>query len=129
MEELIKEFIALKRFALVGATDNKEKFGYKILMSLISRGYDVYPVNPRLETVDGRKCYKGLADLPVKVDVVDLVVPPAVTEKIVEECKNLSLTRVWMQPGASSEKAIQYCNDNGIKVVHDACVMTSHPNE
>ncbi|OGS24419.1 MAG: CoA-binding protein [Elusimicrobia bacterium RIFOXYB2_FULL_48_7] len=129
LEALIKEFISLKKFALVGATDRKEKFGYKILVSLVSRGYSVYPINPRLEEIEGHKCYKTLSDLPVKVDVVDLVVPPAVTEKVVEECYTLGLTRVWMQPGASSEKAIKYCDDNGIKVVHDACVMTSHPDE
>ncbi|OGS20560.1 MAG: CoA-binding protein [Elusimicrobia bacterium RIFOXYA2_FULL_39_19] len=123
MEDLISEFIAMKKYALVGATDNKQKFGYKILMSLKNRGYEVYPVNPRLPEIEGLKCYKALADIPVKVDVVNIVVPSEVTEKVVEECKKLGLLNVWMQPGASSEKAVEYCNKNGIRLVHDACVM------
>ncbi|MFH0806908.1 MAG: CoA-binding protein [Elusimicrobiota bacterium] len=122
-EKLIKEFIALKKYAVVGATDNTSKFGYKIMKSLEARGCEVYPVNPRLDMIEGKKCYHSLADLPVKVDVVDFVVPPAVTEKMVEECKKLGLTRVWMQPGASSEKAVKFCEENGIFVVSDACVM------
>jgi predicted CoA-binding protein len=53
---------------------------------------------------------------------VDTVVPPAVTEKIVVECKELGIARVWMQPGSESEKAINFCAENNIKVVHDMCV-------
>ncbi|OGS17817.1 MAG: hypothetical protein A3J83_08015 [Elusimicrobia bacterium RIFOXYA2_FULL_40_6] len=122
-EKLIKEFIALKKYAVVGATDNTAKFGYKIMKSLEARGCEVYPVNPRLDMIEGKKCYNSLVDLPVKVDVVDFVVPPAVTEELVKECKKLGLLRVWMQPGTSSEKAIKFCEDNGILVISDACVM------
>jgi predicted CoA-binding protein len=52
-----------------------------------------------------------------------MVVPPAITEKVVKEALALGLTRVWMQPGAESAAAIDYCHDNGIEVVHDACAM------
>jgi predicted CoA-binding protein len=56
-------------------------------------------------------------------DVVDTVVPPTVTEAIVKECKELGIARVWMQPGSESEKALNFCAENNIKVVHDMCVM------
>jgi predicted CoA-binding protein len=123
MEELIKEFMAQKKFAIVGATDNPKKYGNKIFKNLKSRGYEVYPVNPRLEEIEGVKCYKSLSEIPVKVDVVDIVVPPHITEKIVEECKKLGLSRVWIQPGAESEKAIKFCKENNIKVVYNLCIM------
>ena len=122
---LIKEFMAQKRFAIVGATDNPEKYGNHILKNLKSRGYEVYPVNPRLKELEGVKCYPSLADIPVKVDVVDFVVPPEVTEVILKDCKRLGLDRVWLQPGAESEAAIAYCHENSLKVVHDVCVMLS----
>ena len=48
MQELIKEFMAQKRFAVVGATTDAKKYGNEIFRNLISRGYEVYPVNPRL---------------------------------------------------------------------------------
>ena len=125
MQDLIKEFMAQKRFAVIGATDNTEKYGYQIFKNLKSRGYEVYPVNPRLKELGGTKCYPTLTDIPVKVDVVDFVVPPKVTEEILKECKKLGLNRIWLQPGSESEAAIAFCHKNNLKVVHDVCVMLS----
>jgi predicted CoA-binding protein len=123
MQDLIKEFMAKKRFAVVGATDNAEKYGNKIFKNLTKRGYEVYPVNPNLKEIDGVKCYPSLADVPVKVDVVDFVVPPEVTESILKECKKLGLDNIWLQPGSESDTAIAFCRDNKFKVVYGTCVM------
>ena len=125
MQDLIKEFMAQKRFAIVGATDNPEKYGCEIFKNLRSRGYEVYPVNPRLKELEGIECYSSLSDIPVKVDVVDFVVPPEATEAVLKECKKLELDRIWLQPGSESEAAIAFCHENNLKVVHDANVMLS----
>ncbi|MFH1073733.1 MAG: CoA-binding protein [Candidatus Firestonebacteria bacterium] len=112
-----------KVFAVVGASSNPEKYGYTITKNLLDRGYKVYPINPRLEELHGVKCYKSLAGLPEKPDVVDLVIPPKITEEVVKECLKLGLMRVWMQPGAESSAAVEFCEKNGIKVIYGACVM------
>jgi len=125
MQDLIKEFMAQKRFAIIGATDNTEKYGYEIFKNLRSRGYEVYPVNPRLKELEGVKCYPSLADIPVRVDVVDFVVPPKVTEITLKECKRLGLNRIWLQPGSESEAAIAFCHKSNLRVVHGVCVMLS----
>ena len=125
MQDLIKEFMAQKIFAVVGATDNREKYGNQIFKNLKGRDYEVYPVNPRMEELEGVKCYASIDDIPVKVDVVDFVVPPAVTEAILKDCKRLGLDRIWLQPGSENEAAIAYCHENNLNVVHDVCVMLS----
>ena len=112
-----------KRFTVVGATDNPQKYGNQIVKNLKSRGYEVYPVNPRLKEIEELICYPGLADIPVKVDVVDFIVPPEVTESILKQCKELGLSRIWLQPGSESETAIAFCHENNLKVVHSVCVM------
>lgn len=118
MQDAIKEFMEQKRFAIVGATDNPEKYGNIIFKNLKDRGYEVYPVNPKLEELEGTPVYHTLSDIPVKVDVVDFVVPPAVTEEILKECSRLGLKRIWLQPGSESEDAIKYCEDNDMAVLH-----------
>ena len=123
MQDLIKEFMAQKTFAVVGATDNPEKYGNQVVKNLKSRGYEVYPVNPRLKEVEGTKCYSALANIPVKVDVVDFVVPPDVAVIILHQCQELGLNRIWLQPGSESEVAIAFCHENNLKVVHSVCVM------
>ncbi|MBN1177486.1 MAG: CoA-binding protein [Dehalococcoidales bacterium] len=115
--------MAQKKFAVVGATDNPEKYGHQVLVNLKKRNYEVYPVNPRLETVEGMKCYATITDLPEKVDVVDFVVPPAATESILKDCLKLGLDRIWLQPGSESEAAVKFCEVNNLKVVHGVCVM------
>jgi predicted CoA-binding protein len=124
-QDLVKEFMAQKRFALVGATSNTSKNGYRIFKNLTRRGYEVYPVNPGMEELEGVKCYHSLADIPVKVDVVDFVVPPNVTEEILKECKRLGLERIWLQPGSESKAALDFCRENKMRVVHDICVMSN----
>ena len=123
IEELVKEFMAQKKFAIIGATANTAKNGYRIFKNLTRRGYEVYPVNPHLDELEGVKCYHSLADIPIKVDVVDFVVPPKVTEETLKECKRLGLDRIWLQPGSESEAALDFCRQNKLRVVHDICVM------
>jgi len=123
-EELIKKFLDKRNiFAVVGASRDPEKYGYQVYKDLKEAGYKVYPINPNTDKILGDKCYPNLGDLPTKPDVVDVVVPPKITEEIVKTCKRLGTTRVWMQPGSESETAIKFCHENRIEVVYGVCVM------
>lgn len=123
MKNLVKDFLRQKKFAVAGSFRNETKYAYKILKTLIKKGYEVYPVNPRFSDVDGVRCYKSVSDIPFDVDVVNVVTPPPVTETIIKECREKSIKRVWLQPGAENEAAIKFCHDNNINVIHGLCVM------
>ena len=123
IQDRIAAFINKRVWAIVGASHDPAKFGNKIVRDLHNAGYTVYQVNPKGGEIEGVKVYPSLADLPEEPDVVDIVVPPAVTEKVVRQVKALGLPRVWMQPGSESEDAVRFCEKNGIAVVHDACAM------
>jgi len=120
---LVKDFLKQKRFAVVGSFRNESKYAYRILKTLKEKGYEVYPVNPSLREVDGLRCYPNIKEIPDSVDVVDIVTPPQITEKIVRECKEKGISKVWIQPGAESKTVIEFCKDNGIKVVFNLCIM------
>ena len=123
-EDLIRRFLNKRNvFAVVGASRDPEKYGHQVYNDLRTAGYEVYPVNPEAEEILGARCYADIRELPRKPDVVDFVVPPEVTEKILETCLKLGVTKAWLQPGSESEKAIKFCEDNGIEVVHGVCVM------
>jgi predicted CoA-binding protein len=123
-EGLIKEFLDNRNiFAVVGASRDPQKYGFQVYRDLKSAGYQVYPINPNANEILGDKCYQSLEALPKKPDVVDVVVPPKVTEHVVEACQRLGITKVWMQPGSESEKAIKFCEENGVQTVHGVCVM------
>ena len=116
-------------FAVVGASGNTEKWGYKVFKMLKNAGYEVYPVNPNRHEIDGEKCYPSLYALPKVPDVVVTVVKPEITESVVKECKELGIKKVWMQPGSESEQAVKFCIKNGIEAVYGICLVRDVVNK
>lgn len=117
-----------KQWAVVGATDNKEKFGYKIFKALKEAGYEVYPVNPGVDEVLGDKCYPALKDLPCVPEVVNVVVPPKVGEQIMNNCSELGIKNVWLQPGANAASVVERAKDLDLNVVDHCCVLVELRN-
>lgn len=122
--ELIRKFLDKNNvIAVVGASRDPNKYGHQVYRDLKEIQYKVYPVNPNASEILGDKCYSDLRHLPLKPDVVNLVVPPKITEEVVKTCKELGITKVWMQPGSESKWAINFCNENGIDIIYGACIM------
>jgi len=110
-------------YAVVGATRNREKYGYLIFRILADYGYTAFAVNPHYESIDEFPCYPALGALPAVPEVVVPVVQPAVTEKIIGEAHRLGIRTVWMPPGAGSPAAVAECEKLGLEHVDDACVI------
>ncbi|MFH1222327.1 MAG: CoA-binding protein [Candidatus Micrarchaeota archaeon] len=119
-EDFIKKSNLL---AVVGASRDAEKYGYKIYHAIRREGFVVYPVNPNTTEIEGETCYPTIAALPKKPDVVVSVVPPVVTEQLVRQARQLGITHVWMQPGSEDDAAISYCEENHIAVVAKLCFV------
>jgi len=119
-EELMKK----KIWAVVGATTDKDKYGYKIYKELKEAGYKVYPISPKYEEIDGDKAYKSLRDLPEKPEVVDFVVNPKIGIGIVKECAQLGIENIWLQPGTVSEEILEFAKEKGINAV-EACALVA----
>ncbi len=125
-ENLISDFLDHKNIlAVVGVSQNEEKYGHQVFLNLLNRGFKVYPIHPDGGRVKGYKRYKRLVDLPQKPDVVSIVVPPKIGLKIVEECNSLGIQKIWLQPGAESETILNYCQKHNLKVLSDVCIMKS----
>ena len=122
-KEAVDNFLSQESIAIVGVSREGRKFGNMAYKELKSKGYNLYPINPNTDEVEGDRYYPSLKDLPEQVGGVLIVVPPEQTEKIVMEAKEVGINRVWMQQGAQSEKAINYCQENGIDAVHNECIL------
>ncbi len=109
--------------ALVGATDNQSKYGHTIFLDLKRKGYRVYPVNPRRETVQGEKAYPRLADIPEPPTIVNFVIPPRFTLHVLKQCLELGLMNVFIQPGADSPEVMEFIQENGFNYLANACIM------
>ncbi len=120
---VVDDFLTQRTLAVVGASRDANKFGNKVFRDLIAKGYQVFPINPNADVVEGKRCYPDLNALPHAVDGIVLVVPPAETEKVVHEAAEVGIRRVWMQQGAESGVAIRFCEEHGIDVVYGECIL------
>lgn len=119
----VDEFLAQKTLAVAGVSRKRMKFGNMAFRELTKKGYRVFPINPNAETVNGERCYPRLADVPEAVGGVLVCLKPPETEKVVQEVAAAGIGRVWIQQGAESAAAIQFCEDNNIAAVHGECIL------
>ena len=113
--------------ALVGATDNPRKYGSIIYRDLKRKRFRVFAVNPYRDVVDGDPAYATLADLPEAPTVVNFVVPPEETLKVLEQALDLGYTDVWVQPGAESSRVVEYLESNPFNFLVNSCIMVRAP--
>lgn len=115
--EEIEAFFHSAPFAVVGASADRTKFGYKVLAALLCYGFRAYPVNPRGGDILGQPAAPNLAALPEPVRALSIITPPAVTERVVQEAIRCGVQHVWMQPGAESDTAIRLATEAGLTVI------------
>ena len=133
IDNLVKDFLAQKRIAVVGVSDKREtgcNLNYK---KFKEAGYKVYAVNPRIDKFEGDACYPDLKSIPEKPDAVFILANPKITEQIVQQCVGLGVKHVWMhcmmgtKPGLAqgmtsvSQSAVEMCKANRISVIPGSC--------
>ena len=130
LDAKVDDFLAQKRIAVAGVSRDKSHHpvGNLIYRRLKTTGHDVFPVNPNMESFEGDRCYPDLQSIPGSVDGVVIITRPQITEKIVHDCHDAGVRRVWMHQsigkGSSvSSEAVEYCRQHDISVIAGACPM------
>ena len=118
LESLIRSFLDSPRFAVVGASTDRGKYGNKVLRAYMQHGKTVTPVNPKASEVEGLPSVPDLAGLVDPTNTaISIITPPAVTLKVVEEAAGLGIKRLWMQPGAESAEAVARAQELGLDLI------------
>ena len=115
-----------KNIAIVGLSDAPEKPSYRVANYLVSAGYQIYPVNPKYDSILGLKCYPGLKDIKDKIDIVDIFRRPEQILPIAEEAIEIKPSVVWMQLGIVNEEAARLARKAGLKVIMNRCIKIEH---
>ncbi len=112
------------KIALVGATNDHTKYGNIIFKNLRSKGYTVFPVNPRANHVDGVTAYRSIADLPEQPDIINFVIPPKLGMEVLKFSLTQNLDNFWFQPGAESPEIVELLKNSGKHFLADgSCIM------
>ena len=121
--QLISEFLAQRKLALIGVSRSSKGFGNAVWKELLAKGYQVFPIHPQASAINGLSAWPSVKELPEQVGGAVLVVPPSVTEGVVREIAEAGIPRIWLQQGSESAATIAYCKESGIRVVHGQCIL------
>ena len=130
LDDKVHDFLSQKRIAIAGVSRHKSEHpvGNLIYERLKKTGHDVFAVNPHMQTFDGDRCYPDLKSIPGGVDGVVIITKPVTTERIVHDCPDAGVHRVWMHQGMGkgtsvSQEAVAFCRQHDIDVIAGACPM------
>ena len=109
--------------ALIGASNDKNKYGNKILLDLVTKGYNVVPINLKEDNISGLKSYSNIYELSEKPSIINFVVPPNVGFELTKELVESGFDNFWYQPGAESPEISSYLESNSKNFIDDKCIM------
>ena len=95
-----------KVVAVIGASNNRGKFGNRAVRAYQQQGFTVVPINPHETEVEGLRAYASVLDVPGTVDMASLYVPPDIGIQVIEEIARKGIAEVWLNPGAESDALI-----------------------
>jgi predicted CoA-binding protein len=112
--------------AVVGLSNNPLRPSYGVAAYMQSHGYRIVPVNPRISESLGETSYATLADVPEKIDLVNIFRRSEYVDEIVDQAIQLKVPAVWMQEEVINERAAEKARQAGILVVMDRCILKEH---
>ena len=113
----------MKTVAVVGASSHPHKFGNQAVRGFQRQGYTVVPINRRETEIEGLKTYRSVLDVPGKIDMVTIYVPPTEGLDVLVEVAAKGIPEVWINPGADSPEVIQRARELGLEPIVACSLM------
>ncbi len=123
-----QKMLEKKTWAVVGVTAKKDKWGYRIFNILKEHNYETYGISPNYDEIEGNKIYHSLNELPVKIDVIDMVVSPKISLTTLDEAKDLGIEYIFFQPGTYNDEVIEKAKELGFKYLIKDCIYATLRN-
>lgn len=122
-ETIVKE---AETVAVVGLSNDPEKYSHEVGSYLKEQGYRIIPVNPTEEEVIGERAYDTVDQIPERIDVVDVFLPPEKTSEIAEDAVRAEAKVLWLQEGIENAEARRIAEEGGLAYVEDRCMRKTH---
>jgi predicted CoA-binding protein len=123
----VAEFLSGRRFAVAGVSRAGDVPANAIFRKLVASGYEVVPVNPSADQVEGVTCYRDLAAIPGELDGVVIAAPPAAAPGLVRQAAERGIRRVWFHrsfgEGSVAEGAVRECAARGLEAIVGGCPL------
>lgn len=109
--------------AVIGASNNRHKYGNKAVRAYRDQGYRVLPIHPHEPTIEGLAAYRSVLDVAEPIDTALFYVPPDIAEQIIGDVARKGILDVWFNPGSESDALIAHARALGIKPILACSIM------
>ena len=113
----------MKNIAIIGASNDRAKFGNKAVRAFIQQGYEVFPVNPKEETIEGLRAFKSIGDVPVRPEKISVYLPPPVLLKVLPDIAAKGCDEFWLNPGTESDEVLAEAEKLGLNVIQACSIV------
>ncbi len=118
----MKEY-AMPSVAIIGASNDRSKYGNKAVRAYIRQGYTVYPVNPKEKIVEGLTTYPSVTDIEGNIDRITMYVPPQVGEKLLDGIASKKPKELYVNPGAESDALVEKAHKLGLEPILACAIL------
>ena len=112
-----------RRVAVIGASNDRRKYGNKAVRAFRAQGYIVYPINPHETSVEGVAAFAKVTDVPEPVEMATMYVPPEVGLAVVDDLARKGIKEVWLNPGSESDALVARARALGLEPI-EACSIS-----
>jgi uncharacterized protein len=113
----------MKTVAVIGASNDRSKFGNKAVRAFLQQGYEVWPVNPKEQTIEGLPAFKDIRAVPRRPGKVSVYLPPPVLLKVLPEIAAKGCDELWLNPGTESDAVLAEAERRGLKVIQACSIV------
>lgn len=122
----IRDFLALRRIALVGTSRDAKDFSRILFRQMCDRGYDMVPVNPAaVGQLEDKRCFARVQDIQPPVEGALVMTSSRDSKQVVQDCAEAGIRSVWLHraggQGSVTPEAVQFCREQGIHVIEGHC--------
>ncbi|HEY9738465.1 MAG TPA: CoA-binding protein [Trichocoleus sp.] len=126
-DEGLRQLLTTARtIAVVGHSNKPNRASYQVAQYLRRVGYQVYPVNPAVSSIDGEPCYASLAEVPEPIDIVNVFRRSEFLPEVTEEAVKAQAKAVWAQLDIQHLAAVETAAADGLALVMDKCIKIEH---
>ncbi len=119
----INSFLESKKLAIAGVSRNPKKFGFTVYKELLKKGFDVYPINPNTDLIEGKKCYRDVASLPDEIKHLHITTPKEQTLEVVKQAVDKGIRNIWIQQTADTSEAVEFALNNKVNLIYKKCIL------
>ncbi len=113
----------MKTAAVIGASNDRRKFGNKAVRAFERQGFEVYPVNPKETEIEGRPAFKSIRDLPVRPHMVSVYLPPPALLLVLADIAAKGCDELWLNPGTESGEVLAEARRLGLNVIQACSIV------